>query len=136
MTVGELLASFKEWAKELIDSLPIKEYVEKAIKEVMTWPGKMADSFTEIITEKQWGWLFSFVFWVVVVVILWKALANIMDMLTDILLFVACGVLGLAFLVCVVQGRFDIAMILILLIVIALVKRFFFPPPPSPPPAK
>ena len=133
MTVGELLASFKEWAKELIDSLLIKEYVDKAIKEVMAMPGKMADGFTEIITEKQWGWLFSFVFWVVVVVILWKGLAKVMDMLTDILLLIALGVLGVAFLWCVVQGRFDIAMILLLLMVIALVKRYFFPPPPSPP---
>lgn len=134
MTVGELLASLKSMLKEFIDSLPIKEYIDKAIETIAAMPGKMAHSFNEIITNNQWAWLLTFVCCVIAVAFFWKASAKALEILTKWLLFIACIVLALAAGWCVLNGRFDIAIILLLLALIVIIKQIMFPPPPSPPP--
>lgn len=131
MTIGELLDAIKDLVKRLIDSIPIKETAEKVWDVTSSVPGDMRSGFTEIINGEQWGWIFAFVFCVVALVILWKSMANVVDIVVKALIIVAHIVLVLAVLVCLLKGRIDIAVILALVVIVMLVKNHFYPKSPS-----
>ena len=123
MTVGKLIDEFFAFLKEL----PIKEYLGKCFNIVKKIPENMKNNFTEIISADAWGWLFTVLFWILVAVFVWKSLEPVGNFVTESLIYVAFGILGLVFLFCIYKGKIDIAVILLLLIVVMLVWKFFFP---------
>lgn len=137
MTIGEIIDEIVTGIAGWFDGLAIKPKIDEIIesneiiKTIIGIPGKMAHSFTEIFSGKQWGWIFAFVFCVVAAVILWKSLAGVMEVLVKTLLMVACVVLVAAVVSCVLIERIDVAILIVLLLIVLLVLKHFYPKPPE-----
>lgn len=122
MTVGKLIDEFFAFLKEL----PIKEYLGEGFDIIKKIPENMQNNFTEIISADEWGWIFTVVFWILVAVVAWKSLEPVGNFVAESLIYVAFGILFLAFLFCIYKGKIDIAVILLLLFIVMFVWKFFF----------
>lgn len=137
MTIGEIIDSFVAWITEGINNLPNKEKIDEIIesseiiKTIIEIPEKMADSFTELFSGKQWGWILAFVFCAVSAVILWRSLADVMNFLGKVLLILVGGLLLFAIAFCILIERLDVAVLILLFFIVMTIMRHFYPKPPE-----